>query len=111
MYDIEGETSGTRRLQGASPTGKNTEPLPYDWIQETAESHGFEGYLNSKLSVQFPFNPNTGLLKFLLAVADPLYIQLDLLQDSGLGLGLDLLPRTIPLFNDADKRHFTGRTL
>jgi hypothetical protein len=112
VYDIKRESSVTRRtLLPPTTINKSVELSEYDWIQETAASHGFEGHLNSKFSVRFPFNPNTGLLKSLLAVADPMYMQLDLLPDSGLALGLDLLPRNIPLFNDADRRHFTGRNL
>lgn len=62
-----------------------------------------------ELRVKLPFDlSETGLLKLLLQSADDVYNLLDRLEDSGLGIGSDLLPENAVLFEASDMRVFSG---
>ena len=71
-----------------------------------------EAGVQTDLHVQFPFNPSeTRLMSIIIKFADQIYDELDRLEDSGFALGLDILPRNLPLFDSAYERIFSGSPL
>jgi len=76
------------------------------WAECNALSQ--DDQISSEFTIKYPFKIAEGLCPALLACSTWLLKELDDLEDSGFAIGMDILPRDVPLCDFEDEVYFTG---